>query len=400
MTSPERPNLMQVRAFLSVVETGSVSKAAAILLRAQSAVTRSIIALESQLGVSLFERNAVGMRLTRQGESILPRAQRAMQELLSVPLLLDRANGGNVEPLYLFQTRRLEIFARLCEAQNMQTAAATLGVSQPAISGAIKVLEQGFGNRLFERTPQGLIPTRQAYVILGHALRTLNELRHFRADISALDGVVQGVVHVGALPLGRTHILPEAIVRLTSEHPRVSIITNESPFDLLANELRSGDVDFIFGALRSSDYGSDLFGEVLLREELVVLVRCNHPWVGQGICLDKMKSAKWILPRSASPARELLNSFFTHRGVDAPSPVVETGDLAILRGLLRNSDMLAAVSAHQLQYEIDSGELVRLPLSLQRTTRPIGLIYRTAALQSPASRALVDKIREVVAEMS
>jgi LysR family transcriptional regulator of gallate degradation len=391
---------MQVRAFLSVVETGSVSKAAAILLRAQSAVTRSIIALESQLGVSLFERNAVGMRLTRQGESILPRAQRAMQELLSVPLLLDRANGGNVEPLYLFQTRRLEIFARLCEAQNMQTAAATLGVSQPAISGAIKVLEQGFGNRLFERTPQGLIPTRQAYVILGHALRTLNELRHFRADISALDGVVQGVVHVGALPLGRTHILPEAIVRLTSEHPSVSIITNESPFDLLANELRSGDVDFIFGALRSSDYGSDLFGEVLLREELVVLVRCNHPWVGQGICLDKMKSAKWILPRSASPARELLNSFFMHRGVDAPSPVVETGDLAILRGLLLNSDMLAAVSAHQLQYEIDSGELVRLPLSLERTTRPIGLIYRTAALQSPASRALVDKIREVVAEMS
>jgi LysR family transcriptional regulator of gallate degradation len=194
--------------------------------------------------------------------------------------------------------------------------------------------------------------------------------------------------------------LPEAIVRLTSEHPSVSIITNESPFDLLANDLRSGDVDFIFGALRSSDYGSDLFGEVLLREELVVLVRCNHPWVGQGICLDKMKSAKWILPRSASPARELLNSFFTHRGVDAPSPVVETGDLAILRGLLLNSDMLAAVSAHQLQYEIDSGELVRLPLSLERTTRPIGLIYRTAALQSPASRALVDKIREVVAEMS
>lgn len=400
MSSIERPNLMQVRAFLCVVETGSVSKAAAMLFRAQSAVTRSIIALESRLGVLLFERNVSGMRLTRQGGAILPRARRAVEELLSIPLLLSKANSAAVEPLYLFQTRRLEIFSRLCETMNMQTAASTLGVSQPAISGAIRILEEGCGSRLFERTPQGLLPTRQAYVMLLHARRTLNELRHFDADINALDGVVEGVVHVGALPLGRTHILPQAIVRIAVEHPRVSIMTNESPFDLLASELRSGDVDFILGALRPSAYGSDLFGEELLQEELVVLVRRNHPWAGQSIRPDELITAKWILPRSGSPARGLLTSFFAHLGVDVPKPVVETGDLAILRGLLLNSDMLAAVSAHQLQYEIDSTELVRLPVQLQHTTRPIGLIYRAAALQSPASRALLSKIREVVVEIS
>jgi len=395
----ESPNLMQIRAFLCVVDTGSVSKAAEALFRAQSAVTRSIIALESRLGVSLFERNASGMRLTRQGSSILPRARRAVAELLDVPQLLGKSKEGAVEPLFLFQNRRLEIFARLCETQNMQTAAITLGISQPAISAAIKILEQGCGVSLFERTPQGLLPTRVASGVLLRARRALNELRHFDADITFLDGTIQGVVHVGALPLGRTHILPQAIVRLISQHPGVSVVTNESPFDLLASELRSGDVDFVFGALRSSSYGSDLHGEELMQENLVILMHRDHPWAGRTVSPKLLASARWLLPRSGSPARELLSAFFAHLGISSPVPVVETGDLAILRGILLNSDMLAAVSAHQLQYEIDSGELIPVPLVLNYTTRPIGLTYRAAALQSPAAHALMGMIREVVAEI-
>lgn len=51
------------------------------------------------------------------------------------------------------------------------------------------------------------------------------------------------------------------------------MVTNESPFDLLATELRVGDVDFVLGALRPHDYASDLVGEPLINEEMVVLAR-------------------------------------------------------------------------------------------------------------------------------
>jgi LysR family transcriptional regulator of gallate degradation len=104
------------------------------------------------------------------------------------------------------------------------------------------------------------------------------------------------------------------------------------------------------------------------------------------------------LPRAGSPARQLLDAFFAHFSIATPNPVIETGDLAILRGVLLRSDMLAAVSAHQLEYEMVSGDLVKLPLTLSHTTRPIGFISRRGALQSPAAQALMDKIREVVGE--
>ena len=69
--------------------------------------------------------------------------------------------------------------------------------------------------------------------------------------------------------------------------------------------------------------------------------------------------------------------------------------MAIIRGLLLRSDMLAAVSAHQLEPEIASGELCILPLELRHTSRAIGLTSRTASLHSPVAQALMDVIREI-----
>ena len=398
MQPSELPSLMHVRAFVRVADYGSVSKASEALFRAQSVVTRSISELEARLGVLLFERHANGMRLTDYGTRLLPRARRVLAELDSVPQLLDGADKARTEPLYLFQARRLQVFVKLCETHHMQTVASLLGLSQPAISSTLKVLESGCGQTLFERTPRGLLPTRASLDILFPVRRALNELRHIDTDISALQGTLQGVVQVGALPLGRTRILPEAIVRLMREHPAIQVITNESPFDLLATELRAGDVDFIFGALRSTAYASDLSGEALLTEEMVVLARRGHPLYSKSTVQAELADAQWVLPRAGSPARHMLDDCFTAFGIAPPRPMVESGDMAIIRGLLLRSDMLAAVSAHQLEAEIASGELCILPLELRHTSRAIGLTSRTASLHSPVAKALMDVIRQVIQE--
>ena len=398
MEPNELPSLMHVRAFVRVADHGSVSKASVALFRAQSVVTRAISELEERLDVHLFERHANGMRLTDFGERLLPRARRVLAELDTVPKLLNGGDRQAVEPLYLFQARRLQVFVKLCETHHMQTVASLLGLSQPAVSSTLKVLENGCGKTLFERTPKGLQPTRASHDILFPIRRALNELRHLDTDITAIRGALQGVVHIGALPLGRTRILPEAIVRLMDEHPGIQVITNESPFDLLATELRAGDVDFIFGALRSVTYASDLLGESLLTEEMVVLARRDHPLCKNTDLQGELARARWVLPRAGSPARQMLDDCFTDFGIAVPRPVVESGDLAIIRGLLLRSNMLAAVSAHQLEQEIASGELCILPLELKQTTRAIGLTYRNGCLHSPVAQALMDMIRRVIRE--
>ncbi|OZD08716.1 LysR family transcriptional regulator [Rhodococcus sp. 06-156-3C] len=73
--------IRQLRALIAVADTGSVTRAARVLHVVQPAVTRQIASLETELGVSLFERTRAGMRLTAVGEQVLHRARRALHEL-------------------------------------------------------------------------------------------------------------------------------------------------------------------------------------------------------------------------------------------------------------------------------------------------------------------------------
>lgn len=76
MTAPLDSDLM--RSFLAVADTGSVTGAAARLLRTQSAVSLQIKRLEESLGQPLFDRQARGVALTPRGEQLVPYARRVV----------------------------------------------------------------------------------------------------------------------------------------------------------------------------------------------------------------------------------------------------------------------------------------------------------------------------------
>lgn len=262
------------------------------------------------------------------------------------------------------------------------------------------MLEKGAGQALFQRTPKGMMPVAVAREMAVNISRALNELRRIPEDIAARQGMLVGSIQIGALPLSRTRLLPEAVVKLIARHPGVQVITNESDFSTLVSGLRSGDIDLIVGALRQETEVADMVNEALFSEELVLLARPGHPLTQRAITPQDLSATQWILPRPATPARYLLQHAFLALGIAAPQPVVETGDLAMVRGLLLHSDMLAAVSSHQLEYEVKAGLLIALPLALPTTRRDIGLTFRHGALHSPATAALMHCLREVAADQS
>lgn len=394
--------IMQIRAFCMIAECGTISEASINLFRTQSAITRSLRDLEHSLQTPLFERHASGMLLTEMGKCALPRARRAITELHAIPPILSkmrrRDNGREeAEPIWLFNLRRLQIFLALDRLHHTQSVATLLGISQPAVSAALKVLEKGAGMPLFQRTPKGMMPTSAGQEIAPFISRALYEIRHIPEDLAAQRGILTGTVHVGALPLCRGSLLPLAITRLVARYPGIKVLTNESAFDALIKELRAGDIDFILGALRQQHSASDIQNQLLFDEELILLTRPQHPLSGRPVTPEDLQPAQWILPRENSPARHLLDRAFQAAGMPAPQPVVESGDLAIVRGVLLNSDIVAVVSSHQLEYELQAGILTPLALNLPDTRREIGLTFRLGALHSPATQALLHCIDEIVA---
>lgn len=392
-----------LRAFLAIVRGGSLGRASAQILRAQSAVSRSLRELESSLDARLFEREAGGWRLTQAGQVLRRRAEQAFSELAAARDELcrrhpDAAERLRASPMFTLAVheRRLEILLAFAERRHVGDAAAQVGLSQPAVSMALRELEDGVGVALFDRARSGICVNETGELLTLRVKRALLQLRLALSEIAAGKGVIEGQVVVGALPFGRPYLLPVAIGRVLARHPRLSVRTVEAPLERLVGSLRVGDVDFLVGALPASRRGDDLVREELLQEPMVILARAGHPLAkARRLKLEQVLRATWVLPQRGTPTRDVLVSALAARGFATPAVAVESADLSIIRGLLLETDMVSAASRHLFQHELNAGALVSLPIRLGGTERPIGILRRTTELASPGAQLLIEELRGV-----
>lgn len=99
---------------------------------------------------------------TEYGKCILPRARRAIDDLQAIPALLQKHHTRSSGPLadagWLFNTRRLAIFIQLYHVNHTQTVAQQLGITQPAVSAALKVWKKERIRRYFAGRQRGCVP--------------------------------------------------------------------------------------------------------------------------------------------------------------------------------------------------------------------------------------------------
>ncbi|MDI1246836.1 MAG: LysR family transcriptional regulator [Rhodoferax sp.] len=403
-TLPSDPHgvlaLDYLRAFIAVAKAGSVVRGAESVYKAPSAVTRSLLELERMLGPALFERKPRGMLINDYGDAVLLRSLRIQDEVNAAVDEFSRSSTPstslrNALVSLLFNGRKLQLLIYLSDHRNISAAATQLGMSQAGASMSLSRIEGALGQALFQRMLQGMVATDAAAKLVIRAKRIFSELRHMEADIAAISGNLAGSVAIGTLPLGRTFVVPTGIAKALALHPGLRVVTIESHYEQLIGNLRSGDIDVVFGALRSRDVSQGLISEPLFEDRMGIIARAGHPFTRHNsLALSDLLSEKWILPRPNAPGRRLVDVSFQELGLQAPVPSVETGDLAMLRQLLISSDMLTAISPHQLLFEIESGTLTELPVRIGATTRSIGFTMREGSVMSPATMAVLDAIRE------
>lgn len=391
---------MQMRFFIEVAKHQNISKAADNLFRTQSAVTRGIQELERQLDVQLFERHHQGVLLSAAGNYILARVQNGISYLQQITVLLKESHKEisirhTNDPFFLYNHQRLKIFLTLCMTKSMRSTAQLLQITQPAVSAAIKTLEQSLDIKLFERSVNGLKETPLCQLIKKQVQLCFNELRPLQDELSSFKGQLQGIVHIGALPLIRSDVLPQVMGQITMAHPAIRFVTYESAYEILSTQLRVGDIDFIIGALRPDQSISDFRQHIVFSEDMIIVMGKQHSLTRQSLDEIKLRNLlkfPWILPRAHTPSREMILKSFEQLGFESPLPTVETGDHALIRGLLLTSDLLAIVSRSQMQHELQHGYIVELPIKLPDTNREIGISYRKHAILSRAAQIFLDQI--------
>jgi LysR family transcriptional regulator of gallate degradation len=393
-------NVRHLHAFHEVARLGSTSAAAHRVHLTQPAVTQAVAGLERYFGAALFTRSSAGMRLTRAGEICAERIERALTLLREGVADLKRNAGADARDAErlarLVRTPQLEALIALVDHRNFTRAARASRVSQPTMHRAARELERTLRAPLFEKTSFGVVPTRDAEKLARRARLAFTEISQARADIAALNGHGSGATVIGAMPLARSFLVPNALIEFTREHPdhRVSIM--EGTYEHLLAALHTGEADFLIGALRDAKLAADIVQEHLFDDPLSIIVRAGHPLARRKrLTAADLSRHPWIAPRASSPLRARFDALFARAGVSPPEKAIECNSLIAARALLMESDRMMLLSAHQIHYERSAGMLAALPHPAGVVTRPIGLTMRRDWRPTRAQMRLLALVREM-----
>jgi len=229
--------------------------------------------------------------------------------------------------------RLLEAFRAVLDSGSMTQAAASLGLTQPAVSAQIARLEADLGFDLFERSGNRVRPTSEAHIFrrdVDDALEGINDLARAAERIRL---GTSGAIRIAAHPMAGVTLLPPVIAEFRKSRPgvRVELLTRNS--DLIRGMFPSRTLDL--GVAETPIDPTGLVS-VRYRMECVAALPKGHPLGRFDIVTPALLSGAPFVGVSGDwAAYHLVRSAFAEAG--AHLNVVATSDLfAVICGLVAN----------------------------------------------------------------
>ena len=295
--------------------------------------------------------------------------------------------------------RHLQLLVALDELRNLGKVAASLNITQPAVSLALAELEKGLGFKLFDRTARGVQPNAYGECLIRQARVMLNTLAQTRDELRALLSGASGRTALGAMPAMTTSLVPLALATLKRSSPTTTVQVTEGSMDTLLPELRRGNLDLLVGRL-SSRPSTDFAETVLFEGSSRVVVGREHPMAGAAtVTWRDLGDYPWVLPPVASLPREPLEAAFEDNDIPMPRDYIETLSVPAIAGYLQSTQAVGLLSPVAARHYCELGMLAVLPLELPRLLRPIGLTWSKQRALSPATELLMQCLQEAAAEL-
>jgi LysR family transcriptional regulator, regulator for genes of the gallate degradation pathway len=372
----DRLNLRHLRAVAAIARSGTVSAAAQTVSISQPAITQGLSKLESQLGVSLFDRQPEGMQPTEAARLLVPRIERALGHI------------GNPR-VTMAQMRAL---LALAEAGSYARASAVTDLAQPTLHRALGDLAIALRRTLVERRGKGISFTDGGRRTIRAFRLARTELLAGLAEVDALKGREFGRIAIGAMPLSRARVLPAAVGAFYALHPDVKVAISEGSFAELIEPLRDGDLDVIVGALRDPLPGDDVEQSPLFLDRPAIIGRTGHPLAGRVPTMEELARYPWIVSPQGTPLHGQWRAMFEQADVPLPNVPIECGSVIATRQLLITSDFLTMLSPDQVALELSAQLLMRVADAPLGLTRTIGMTTRTGWRPTPLQSAFVEQL--------
>lgn len=294
---------------------------------------------------------------------------------------------------------RLRHAASLAEHASFRRAAATLRISQPALTKSIQALETALGVKLFERRREGVVPTVFGKLVVEYSRSLVHAETELHRQVQLLAGLETGSLDVAFGPLPGAMSVYPAAGALLARHPNLRMSLQSVSWREVIQAVVDKRVDLGIAEVSVTLHAAALHIEPIGQHRVHFLCRVGHPVLREGVIgLPQLLQYPWATTRLPSRMASALPADTGRAGhVETLSgdfvPAIDLWAPQKLAVVIAKSDALALGPLSLVEDELTSGAISVVPTRNVNFHGGYGFIHLKSRPFAPATRAFMDEIR-------
>lgn len=253
--------------------------------------------------------------------------------------------------------RQLEYLTRVASAGSMRKAAGSLGVSQPAVTQAMKELETALGVELFARSGSGVSLTSAGHLFSAHAANALSQIMSGVQEVRDLRKDADRRLNIAGPTVGSSRIVSRAVARFKKRFPHTAVMLNSSENRPALDGLQAGEVDIYFGRAIAHEEFSKLRFEPLFQDRLVIVAGRKDTVRSGTSDLRGFLDHPWVIPTADTRVSDAIHDVFRTARVPLPRNYVEMNVGDPLWEYMNATGSLGILPSNLVAQEIQSERL-------------------------------------------
>jgi DNA-binding transcriptional LysR family regulator len=287
---------------------------------------------------------------------------------------------------------QLETFLAVAEEGSFSRAAKRLRRTQPAISQAIRKLEDELGEPLLDRASRDGTLTDAGALLREYAQRLVNLRSEARSALTELREMNRGRLAVAANEFTSMYLLP-VLDEFRRRYPLIRVTVQRSLASGIAEAIQRHDVEL--GVVSFAPDDPALRSVVVYRDALAFVVYPGHPLAGaREVRIRQLGEEAFVAHNVPSPYRaRVLQAFKRHKA--RLNMAVELPTIEAIKKFVAMGNGVALVPGICVEHELAHGDLVRVPVRDLKLERKLRLVHRRNAVLSHAARAFLVVAQEM-----
>ena len=298
---------------------------------------------------------------------------------------------------------QLRAFAAVAEHLHFREAAAEIGMSQPALSGAVAALEDSLGIQLLERTTRRVLLSPAGERLAVRARTVLDAVGELMEEAEAVRAPFTGVLRLGVIPTCAPYLLPTVLRLVHDRYPELDLQVHEEQTASLVDGLLDGRLDLLMLAVPpGAPERADADGVVtvpLFDEDFVLVTPRHHELAGRdGVPREALRELDLLLLDEGHCLRQQALDVCREVGrSEGVSATTSAAGLSTLVQLVAGGLGVTLLPRTSLHVETERNELLATArFADPAPSRRIGLAMRAGAARRHEFETLAKDLREAM----